>query len=234
MEARRKKLTATFVAITAVLAFLIISSAAVVWANGLRFNSTTGSFEQTVLIAIDGSPQYVDVLLDGKKIADHIPYRIRNLSPDNYVVELTKPGFQTWRQTFRLSKGQVGLITDPTLIAKEPLITTTPAPLAIKILEDIDFGLELVGGELRDGGELINRFSVKPLQAHRFNNYYLYQLGDELRIFLPTGSQDFLVYRSQDQVKLPLALYPPTWQLAIIDSGATKFINLTISSGNLD
>jgi hypothetical protein len=229
MAVKHRKVLTTLAGTMAVLAFLIISSVAVVWANGLRYNTTTGSFEQTVLIAIDGDPQYVDVLLDGKKITNHVPYRIRNLLPGQYKIELAKAGFQTWTQTFWLSKGQVGLIVDPHLIAARPLMTTAESPLITSDLGSLDFGLQLSSGELTDRGELISRFGQSPLQVHRFNEFYLYQVGNELRLFLVKGSQDYLIYNSHETKRLPLALYPSTWQVAVTDGLVTKLINLTIS-----
>lgn len=228
MAVRRKKLLTALAGTTAVIAFLIISAASVVWANGLRYNSSTGSFEQTVLIAIDGSPEFMDVLLDGKKLTNHIPYRIRNLLPGHYTVELTKPGFQSWKESFWLSRGQVGLIEDPTLIAIHPLTTTANSPLITSDLTRLDFGLQLTSGELTDGGEMVTRFGQDPVQIHRLNEFYLYQIGNELRLFLVKGSQDYLIYHSQATEKLPLALYPSTWQVAVTDGSTTKLINLTI------
>ncbi|OGG37410.1 hypothetical protein A2110_01705 [Candidatus Jorgensenbacteria bacterium GWA1_54_12] len=227
MATKKRRLLTTLAATTAVLAFLIISAASVVWANGLRYNTATGAFERTVLVAVDGSPQYVDVLLNGTKLTNHIPYRVRNLLPGHYTVELEKPGFQTWTQSFWLSVGQVGLIKDPTLIASKPLITTSSSPLGGNNLEKLDFGLELSGGELTDSGELITRYSRDPFQIHRFNQYYLYQVGSELRLYLTNGSQDYLIYTAQDSKKLPLALYPSTWQVAVEDGSAVKMIDLT-------
>ncbi|MDP3992639.1 MAG: PEGA domain-containing protein, partial [bacterium] len=110
-----------------VSAFLILSSAAVVWANGLRYNSSTGSFEKTVLIAVSSSRTELAVSLNGEKVADQIPFRARNLLSGTYVVELSKVGFQTWKQTFSLSEGQIGLIEDPVLIAQTPLVTESEA-----------------------------------------------------------------------------------------------------------
>lgn len=232
MSVKHRKLLNSLAATTAVLSFLIISSAAVVWANGLRYNSSTGSFEQTVLIAVDGEPQDVDVWLDGTKIAKHIPYRIRSLLPGSYAIELSKAGFQSWRQTFWLSKGQIGLINNPTLIAKKPLITTATSPLVTTELDALDFGIQLTNGELTDGGELISRFSAFPQQVHRFNEFYLYQMGNELRLYLTAGSQDYLIYRAENSGKLSLALYPSTWQVGVADGGTVKLINLTIP-GNI-
>ena len=217
---------------SALLACLILSSVAVVWASGLRYNSSTGLFEQTALIANDGASEDVDVWLDGTKVAYRIPYHARHLLPGQYTVELTKNGFQTWRQSFSLSKGQIGLIKDPTLVASQPLITIDPLALTTSRLDRLDFSLQLSDGELTDNGKLVTRFSQNPLQIHRFNEFYLYQVGNELRLFLPLGTQDYLIYRSNSLDQLPLALYPSTWQVAVADGASVKVINLTVAGSN--
>jgi len=227
----RKFLTA-LAGMTAIMSFLILSSVAVVWANGLRFNSTTGSFEQTVLIAIESQTDSVEIWLDGKLINNQIPYSIRNLLPGHYTIELKKSGYQTWRQSFWLPKGQIGLITDPVLIALFPLVSVTKLPFTISSYNQTDFGLKLSSGELTDNGELVTRFSQNPLQVHRFNDYYLYQNGDELRLFIKTGSQDYLIYRSPISTFLPLALLSSTWQVAVQEGEVVKLINLRIPSRN--
>lgn len=227
MAARQKRLLTKLAGATAILAFLIISSAAVVWANGLRYSSATGSFEQTVLIAVNGSTPEVGVWLNGKKVSDRIPYHVRNLLPGHYVVELTKNGYQTWRQSFWLSKGQIGLIDDPTLIALKPLTVSAELPIATGKLDRLDFGLQLSDGELTDNGELITRFSQTPLQIHRFNDFYLYQVGGELRLFQSRTSQDFPFYRSANSALLPLTLFQSTRQVEVVDGTDAWLVSLT-------
>lgn len=228
MSLKSRQSLTVLAGILAVTSFLIISSFAVVWANGLRFNPTTGSFEQTVLIAIDGPDQTADVLLNGEKVSSEIPYRIRNLLPDHYTVSLVKNGFQTWQQSFWLSVGQVGLITNPTLIAKEPLVSTADSQLVTKLMDPLDFGLSLESGELKDKGVLITRFGNTPVQVHRYNDYYLYQVDGDLRVFIPQGTQDYLIYRATAPGQLSLILYPNNWQVAVSDGSTTKLVNLTI------
>lgn len=228
MVSKRHRLLNGLVAVMAVLSFLVLASGAIVWANGLRYNNKTGLFEQTVLIAIDSPLLDTNVLINGQKVADRIPYRARNLLPDYYTVELTKNGFQTWRQSFWLSSGQIGLITDPTLIANQPLITTADSPSIIKNTDFLEFSLQLSNGELTDNGELITRFSQNPFQVHRFNDFYLYQVNNELRLFHTAGTQDYLIYRAQTPDILALSLYPSTWQIAVNDGPVVKLINLTI------
>lgn len=228
MAPKHRQLITFLAGALAIGAFLVISSAAVVWANGLRYNSSTGSFEKTVLIAIDSNRADVTVTLNGLKVADQIPYRARNLLSDTYVVELSKVGFQNWKQTFSLSEGQIGLIEEPVLIAKSPLITDSDAGLTPKITDQLDFGLSLTEGELCDGGTLITRFGRSPLQVHRFNTYYFYQDGSQLRLFLPAGTQDYLIYQSSQSLQLPIELFEDTWQIAVQDGLKVKLINLTI------
>ncbi|MEK7202609.1 MAG: PEGA domain-containing protein [Patescibacteria group bacterium] len=228
MALKHRRFIAFLAGTLAVAAFLVISSAAVVWANGLRYNNSTGSFEKTVLIAIDSNRAELTVTLNGVKVADQIPYRARNLLQNTYVVELSKVGFQTWKQIFLLSEGQIGLIKDPVLIAQIPLVTNAEAGLTPILTGQLDFGLNLADGELSDGGTLVTRFGRSPLQVHRFNEYYLYQDGNQLRLFIPAGTQDYLIHQSGQIGQLPIELFEDTWQVAIQDGTSVKLINLTI------
>ncbi|MDP3992929.1 MAG: hypothetical protein Q8Q05_01825 [bacterium] len=228
MALKHRRLITFLVGTLVVSAFLILSSAAVVWANGLRYNSSTGSFEKTVLIAVSSSRAELAVSLNGEKVADQIPFRARNLLRGTYVVELSKVSFQTWKQTFSLSEGQIGLIEDPVLIAQTPLVTESEAGLTPKLTDRLEFGLSLTEGEFTDHGTLITRFGRSPLQIHRFKSYYIYQDSDQLRLFIPAGTQDYLIYQAGQTVQLPIELFVDTWQVAVQDGTEVKLINLTI------
>ena len=228
MLKKRRQLLSVVAGTLAVLSFLILSSYAVVWANGLRFNPSSGSFDKTVLIAIESDRIDAGLFLNGEKITGQIPYRIRNLLPGTYLVELTKVGFYPWKKTFFLSEGQVGLITDPVLLADPPLITDSLVGLAPRLTSQLGNGLSLTDGELTDRGTFITRFSRSPLQVHGFNGSYLYQDGNELRLFIPAGTQDFLIYQATQADQLPIALFEKTWQVAVTDNNQVRLINLTI------
>lgn len=228
MRTLNRQMLTFLVGTLSVVSFLILSSFAVVWANGLKFNSDTGTFEKTVLIAIDSNFAEQDVYINGKLVSSSVPYRARNLLPGNFRVDIKKDGFRTWSQNFRLSEGQVGIIDSPTLLAVEPLISISETDIKSKLLDSLDFGLMLQLGELTDRGVLVTRFAESPLQIHRFNTLYLYQVGNELRLFNAAGSQDDLIYTAERDGQIPLSLFPNTWQIGVAEINQSKLINLTI------
>jgi len=214
----------------AVFAFVILSAMALVWANGLQFNSHSWNFEKTVLVAIEGNLTGVTVKLNSETVAGQIPYRARNLPAGRYAISIEKDGFNSFQQTFWLDAGQVGLIKDPILIAKEPLITISTQPTDFSSTSAFDPGLSLSGGELQDRGIFVTRFSTTPSQVHRIVAGYLYQTGLELRIFFPAGNQDYLVYTVSQSELVKLQVYSSTWQLTLSDGDITKLVSLTIPS----
>lgn len=217
--------------ILGVIAFFVFSSIAIVWANGLRFNPDTGSFERTVLIALEGDLEDVTILLNGKRVGSKLPLRLRNLLAGRYEVVITKEGYQSWRNTFTLDEGQVGLVEKPVLIAINPLISTSTRSIKFAPLGGtLDDRLSLEKLELRDRGVLITRFLEEPLQVRRFNNGYLYQLGNQLRLFFPSGNQDFFVTVLPTNTLVPLSLFQSTWQVAYPDQDKTVLVSLTVPS----
>jgi len=219
----------TFLTVTlSVVSFLILSSFAVVWANGLKFNKENGTFEKTVLIAIDGGTNDYSVYLNDRFISPSVPYRIRNILPGSYKLELKKVGFKTWEQHYRLSEGQIGIVNSPVLIAEKPLVTSSLDDLKTTLLAPFDYGISITSGELIDRGALVTRFATLPIQIHRYNDLYLYQVENRLRIFNPINSQDDLIYESSRGGQLPITLFPATWQVGVAEVDQVKLINLTI------
>jgi len=211
-----------------IVAFFILSSAAIVWASGLRFNPQTWGFEKTVLVAIEGDLKSVAIKVNNQLISRSLPVRLRNLLPGRYDVEIFKPKFQSYRRVFQLSENQVGIIRDPTLIASSPL--TTPYRQRISYSDEVRFdsGLTETNNELRDQGVLVSRFSSPVIQAHRYNNGYLYQLGRQLRLAFPEEVQDFFVYDLKSDRYAPLRVEESTWQIIVLDGKQTQLINLTL------
>jgi len=226
----RRRWITLLAGLLAIAAFLILSSVVLVWANGLKFNPQTGSFEKTVLVAVEGDLEDVTITINDEIVGYGTPLRVRNLIPGRYQVKVNKAHFRSWQQTFWLKAGQVGLIRDPILIAAEPLVTRSTQLRTVPERSPIDSGLTLENGELRDRGILITRFTAVPNQVHRFNKAYLYQVERELRLFWKEGSQDFLVFTFNSSERRELAIFTATWQVAFNDGDSVILVNLTIPS----
>jgi len=227
MTAKRRRLLNSLAGLLLVSVFLIISTFAVAWASGVQFNVKTGTFEATSVIGIRANLEDVVVKLNGEIVGTATPLQLRNLTPGHYTLEISKLNFQTWHQSYDLVAGQAGVIEELTLIAMQPLISESPN-LRIIPTEPFDVGLAAVDGELLDRGKVVTRLTTNPVQAHRFQNGYIYQIKNDLRYFLPSGTEDYSVYIGTNSAILPLNLYPSGWQIAVKDNEQVKLINLTI------
>lgn len=215
----------------AVVSFLILSSVAIVWANGLKFNPKTLNFDQTVLIAIEGALDNVTITLNGEVVGSQTPLRLRSLLPGRYNLIISRKGFQSWQQSFDLREGQVGLIKDPFLVAEHPVVSLSDEKPLITDYSTFDRGLVASSGELSDHGQLVTRFSTEISQAHRFQSGYIYQQGGQLRLFIPAGDQDWLLYSSDTSELMRLQIIDSSWQIAVGFPDSTKIINLQLPQG---
>jgi len=230
MSPKRRQLLTFFAGLLAFASFLFLSSIAVVWANGLRFNPETKRFEQTAVIAVEGEDDYtgVGIFVNGEKVGSEVPFQQRNLLPGYYEILIQKDGYQPWRQVFDLAPGEVGLIDQYILIAEQPLSTVpeTPPSFTEPLIEA---GLSLSeDGELLDRNKLVSRFVGQPVLARRLNHGYLYQIANELRLHFPDGPQDFLIYQLPSAEPALIVVRQSNWELIIKDGETAKRLQLTV------
>lgn len=221
MPQKRRQMLTFLAGTLAVASFLILSSIAVVWANGLRFNHDTRRFEQTVVVAVESKQEYIGVklYLNGELISQEVPYQKRGILPGNYELLLQKEGYQAWRQNFELSASEVGLIKDFRLVAVSPKATVLEN-FAMTVEPYFDTGLSLnQSGELLDNNELVSRFVTQPTQVRRFGPGYLYQINNELRLFFPEGPQDYPIYKLSSSIPARIMVRPSSWEI-IVEEGS--------------
>lgn len=102
---------------------LLLTTLAIFYAMGYRFNQTSLSIEQGGLVQFRSTPEGATVLVDGKKISAKTPGRA-HVSPGSHTVEMQLDGYQTWRRTVDLQPGQL-LWLDYTRFVPNS-VTTTP------------------------------------------------------------------------------------------------------------
>ncbi len=229
MSPKRSKLLTALALMLAVAAFFILSSIAVVWANGLRFNPETKRFEQTVVVAVESKQghQLLNIFLNGDLVGTEVPFQARGLLPGHYELLIQKEGFQPFGQSFQLGAGEVGVVRDFEPIAVHPSISLE-TERAVFSEPAFESGLRLsADGELLDRNKLVSRFIADPLLARRLNDGYVYQVADQLRLFFPQGPQDYLIYQLTTNEVAKINLRPSDWQILIQEGEVIKLIELT-------
>lgn len=231
MHAKRQQQIGLIVTLIGVALFLVISFYTFVWANGLKFDSATGSFEKTAVIAVNNNLNDVTVSLNGKVVGNSTPLTLNNLAGGNYDLLITKGGFYPFEQRFQLSGGEAGVIKVATLIAQTPEILDVPTA-SYQPRDPFDVGLNFQNGQLEDYNTLVSRFANAISQAHRFNQAYLYQQGGDLHLFFPDNNQDFIVYKSTGSGPINLNLSPGDWSITVFDAPTPKQIFLILPNGS--
>jgi len=213
-----------------VLIFIILTTFTLYWANGLKFDPTNRTFAQTSVVSVETELENIEILLNGKKVASEAPYQVRNLSPGRYELSVTKDGYHPYQRTFTLGAGEVGIAEDIDLIAIKPLVTDLPE--SARFISPTKFSNRIVlqGGDLIDGTEFITRFSIVPVQVHRFSSFYLYQQGKNFHVFVPDTNQDFVVYSASAAKYVPINSIPNSYSFVVNENGKKKLINLTLPS----
>lgn len=228
MSTRRRKMLSTMAGLLAVAAFFILSSIAVVWANGLKFNPETKRFEQTVVVALEGSRDYSDVqvYLNGEVVATEVPFQLRGLVPGRYELLLERSGYQPYFRVFTLGAGEAMVIEDYQPIAVSPRVTVDANRIVFSE-PAFEAGLRVTtDGELVDRTKLVSRFIGNPLLARRFNDGYVYQLGNELRLFLPEGPHDYLLYTLASNDVAKLNIRAGAWEVVVQEGETVKVIDV--------
>lgn len=91
--------------------FLITAPVVVLHAHGYRFDFTRGVFVYSGTITFKTNPPNVDITLNGKlnesKKLDRInsSYNVSGLLPGYYTIEISAPGFQTWKKAADVHSG---------------------------------------------------------------------------------------------------------------------------------
>lgn len=232
MNTKRRRMLSVMAALLAVSAFFILSSIAVVWANGLRFNPETKRFEQTVVIAVESDKTIggVEVFLDGELVAAEVPFQLRGLLPGQYELLVQRPGFQSFSQVLNLSAGEVGVVREFQFIALLPQVTIDENRVVFAE-PAFEAGLRVTSdGELLDNNRLITRFIDDPLSVRRLRTGYVYQLGKELRYFWPAGPHDYPIYTLENEEVAKMNIRPGAWEIVIQEGETVRVISLGVPS----
>jgi hypothetical protein len=230
MTSKKHRVQSFLITFFGTIIFLVVSTYVLLWANGVKFDPETKTFEKTVVVAVDAKITNVEIFLNDKKIATQAPIQKRGLAPGRYDLKITREGFHPYHKTFVLQGGEVGIETEIKLIAVSPLITDLPADAKFIGNGNLSAGLSLDNGALYDSTRFVTRFATVPSKVYRFNNAYLYQIGESFRIYFPESNQDFLVYTTSAPEQVEVNLAPFSWAFSVDENGAKKLVNLTIAT----
>lgn len=204
--------------VMAVVAFVLLAGGAIVWANGWQFDIDSGQFQPTAVIGIEVTqPTSAKVYLNDELVSQALPITLRGLKPGFYQLRLTSPGYYDWLQSWQLTAGQaVKVSRGSSLILKNP----TPKVTALEgqFISEPAFDDNIAisnSGEITDSGHLVTTLTAAPTRFNRFNDGYIYQAGNQLRLFFPQGFQDYLIYQLPSDQLAQLKFDPGSWRVLL-------------------
>lgn len=93
--------------ILAGIAFLVVATYAILFATGYKFDWQSHSLKKTGFILIESYPKGAKVTLAGRNIIKATPVTIKRLLPGQYLTEINKDGYRSWRATIEVKPGLV-------------------------------------------------------------------------------------------------------------------------------
>lgn len=232
---RRRKTISIVTTVFAFIGFFVIFSFAVVWANGLVIDFEQRRIEQTSVLAVEGQDTNLRIYLNEKLVGDSLPLQLRNLNDGIVTLRIEKEGYHTIIKTLSLVLGRASVVEGVKMVAKSPAIKTLPPNTAPRYLVEpnFDFGISLVGSEVYLSGNLVTRLSAVPVSFKRFNQGFIYQVGDRLQYFQPSTNLDVTIYQlpSAEIAKLNLSERDSLIYLFLEDT--VKEISIFSSSENV-
>ena len=86
--------------------FMLAAPAILMYVRGMAYDTVTGAFYKTGILAVKSEPKDVQIKLDGK-LSKNGAGTLRFIKPKEYVVSLEKPGFQTWSKRLPVEAARV-------------------------------------------------------------------------------------------------------------------------------
>lgn len=110
--------------------FLVLGAAAVLYAQGLRFDFAKWRFENVGAILVRSFPKNASISIQGKPVKNQSGLLsqstlITGLLPGNYDVSLSEPGYRDWKETAEVLPSLVTEFKYAVLVPQEPSYVST-------------------------------------------------------------------------------------------------------------
>jgi len=86
--------------------FILAAPALLLYVRGIGYDTETGNFYKTGILAVKSEPKEIDIKLDGKLYKKGAG-NLRFIKPKEYLVALEKAGYQTWSKRLNVEAGKV-------------------------------------------------------------------------------------------------------------------------------
>ena len=116
-----------------VVGFLVAGPLLVLYTAGYRYNFSNGQVLRTGVLSITTSPRGVDIAIDGEAVGQRTPQVLKQITPGEYEITLSKDGYHTWSGMVDIVSGETSQLQTIQLFldsAPDPLFQKTVEALA--------------------------------------------------------------------------------------------------------
>jgi len=143
--------------------FSICATFVIIYATGYQIDLGGRNLKQTALLNVQTELEQAEIYLDGQAVGQG-GVVLRNLEPASYLLEVKYPEFTSWSKKITLKAGEAISIGKIVLFRQKPTAEEFNGEIsAAKLpgLADLE-DLTATGGEIRQNGALISRFTSDP------------------------------------------------------------------------
>ncbi len=108
-----------FIIIFFIICFLITSPLVLLYAMGYRYNFKKWKLEAVGALFLNGQPKDVEIYINNIKHNQTLPYRLMNLLPNSYNIEIKKDGYFSWTKNLDVQGKQTTFVNNIILFKKE-------------------------------------------------------------------------------------------------------------------
>ena len=101
-----------------IIAFFTISPIVIMYTTGYRYDWQNGLLRETGSVSIDILPKITSVYLNGLKLKNTMPIRLKNITPQKYTLRLTATGYYDWQKEIEVKNKQTTYIKEIQLLKK--------------------------------------------------------------------------------------------------------------------
>lgn len=183
--------------------FVIFSAA------GYRFELRDKEIFQTAMIVVKALPKNTVLSINSQVHSSENLWRVSNLTPGAYDIEVSKPGYNVWTNSVNLEAGQTALYEDVILFLLEPVESAVEnnneRTKFVKEFNNQKINEELTNdqNEIILDGDLVTRYSKKIFNAQIYsdNAHITFIAGNEFHVIDIDGSNDVTLFKLKNNSK---------------------------------
>jgi len=191
------------------ISILVLTGIIAAYAGGYRIELSERKITQTGQIALSYTPKDAIALIGGEIYTSNIPLKAEQKNPGEYVIEVSKQGYKTWKKSVKLEAGQTLHYTSIVLFYDNPVIDDTTYASDDALLSQLDqeysnSNFTIINkNELWYGDNLVTRYSTDIYKPSLYpdNQHISLITGGKFHIIDTDGSNDQALFDINEQSK---------------------------------